>query len=214
MILLSETYRQSSAWREDAARIDPANDLHWRFERRRLSAEELRDSLLTASAGLDRRPAEAHPFPPESAWSYTQHVPFSTFFDTNKRSVYLIRIRNRRHPFLGLFDGADPNATTPERQTTTVPTQALFFMNDPFFHAQAAQLAERVLCKPEPERIGELFRIALQREPTSQDSAFATQFLKKYQQLQGKNQDGRPTKESWSALARIILASNEFLFVE
>ncbi len=214
MILLSETYRQSSAWREDAARIDPANDLHWRFERRRLSAEELRDSLLTASAGLDRRPAEAHPFPPESAWSYTQHVPFSTFFDTNKRSVYLIRIRNRRHPFLGLFDGADPNATTPERQTTTVPTQALFFMNDPFFHAQAARLAERVLSKPERERVGELFRIALQREPTPEDRAFAARFLGKYQELQGNSQDARTAKESWSALARIILASNEFLFVE
>ena len=50
-------------------------------------------------------------------------------------------LRNRRHAFLGLFDGADPNATTPQRQVTTVPTQSLYFMNDEFFHTQAEKVA-------------------------------------------------------------------------
>jgi mono/diheme cytochrome c family protein len=213
-IMLSATYQQAANDRGTAAKVDANNDLYWRFDRRRLSAEEIRDSLLVASNQLDREPAEAHPFPPESAWGYTQHVPFATFFETNKRSVYLVQIRNRRHPFLGLFDGADPNATTPQRPTTTVPTQALYFMNDPFFHARAEKLAERVLAKPDAERIGELFRIVLQRPPTERDRAFATKFLDRYRAALGTGPGAELTKASWGALARVVLASNEFLFVE
>jgi len=262
-IMLSATYQQASFPRADAAKIDANDDLYWRFERRRLTAEELRDSLLTASGQLDREPAKGHPFPPESSWRYTQHVPFSTFFETDKRSIYLVSIRNRRHPFLGLFDGADPNATTPQRQTTTVPTQALYFLNDPFFHAQAAKLAARAMAQPDAERIDELFRIALQRSPTKTDRDFAAAFLERYRsnlsdtseslsekplapasgergwgkgarlsqakpphpqplspEYRGEGRSSRigseldRTKVSWDALARILLASNEFLFVE
>ena len=169
---------------------------------------------MSASGQLDRKPAEAHPFPPESSWSYSQHVPFGTFFETDKRSVYLVGVRNRRHPFLGLFDGADPNATTPTRQTTTVPTQALYFLNDPFFHSQAEKLAARALAKPEAERLNELFRIALQRGPTEKDREFSLGFLEHYAKgLADTPVEHRP-KRAWSALARIVLASNEFLFVE
>ena len=202
-ILLSKAYQQSSASRESAAAIDANNDLYWRFEPRRLSAEEIRDSLLLAGGTLDRTPGEAHPFPPESTWSFSQHVPFSTFYETNKRSVYLVAIRNRRHPFLGLFDGADPNATTPQRQTTTVPTQALYFLNDPLFHDQAAKLAARANGKVE-----DLFRLSLQRSATEKDIAFATAFLEKHRAA------AKDEKAAWAALARVLLASNEFLFVE
>ncbi|MFM7149470.1 MAG: DUF1553 domain-containing protein, partial [Gemmataceae bacterium] len=213
-IMVSETYRQASASRGDAVALDPNNDLLWRFERRRLTAEELRDSLLAIGDNLNRHPAEAHPFPPESGWSYSQHVPFSTFFETDRRSVYLVGVRNRRHPFLGLFDGADPNATTPQRQTTTVPTQALYFLNDPFFHSQAERLVGRTLAKPEGQRVDELFQLALQRQPAGRDREFVGAFLSRYQ----KNLMDRPSPDrerlAWNALARIILASNEFLYVE
>lgn len=208
-IMLSSAYQQASAARDDAMKTDPTNELMWRFERRRLSAEELRDSLLATSEQLDLTPAEAHPFPPESTWSYSQHVPFSTFFETNKRSVYLVTVRNRRHPFLGLFDGADPNATTPQRQVTTVPTQALYFLNDPFFHQQALKVAEHTLARPEPDRVDALFRRTLQRSPSARDRQFVESFLKGYPQ--------GPKSASttvWAALSRVILASNEFLFVE
>jgi len=213
-IVLSETYRQTAASRPAAAAVDANNDLLWRFDRRRLSAEELRDSLMSVAGTLDRTPGERHPIPPESAWGYSQHVPFATFFETDRRSVYLVNVRNRRHPFLGLFDGADPNATTPARQATTVPTQALYFLNDPFFHAQADKLGGRALAKPEGDRLAELFRLALQRDPTRRDREFAEGFLERYQ----KGLSDRPTadrpKLAWAALARIVLASNEFLFVE
>jgi hypothetical protein len=214
LLLLSKTYQQSSAARDDAMKADPTNELYWRFERRRLSAEELRDSLLVASGQLDRKPGEAYPIPPESSWGFTQHVPFSTFFETNKRSVYLIQIRNRRHPFLGLFDGADPNATTPQRQNTTVPTQALYFMNDPFFHAQAEKLAERIINRPEAERANELFRIALQRKATDGERAFVSRFIQSYRETLKNQPEAQAAQAAWSALARVLLASNEFLFVE
>jgi hypothetical protein len=210
-ILLSDTYQQASANRTDGATADANNDLRWRFDRRRLSAEELRDSLLFVTENLNRAPGERHPFPPESGWSYSQHVPFSTFFETDRRSVYLISVRNRRHPFLGLFDGADPNATTPSRQATTVPTQALYFLNDSFFHAQADKLMRRVLAKTEAERLTELFRITLQREPTKRDREFAERFLEQYQNALAA---GDRPRLAWAALARIVLASNEFLFVD
>jgi hypothetical protein len=212
VILLSATYRQSSAARPNAAKADPTNDLYCRFDRRRLTAEEIRDGLLATSGQLDRKPGEAHPIPPESSWGFTQHAPFGTFYDTDKRSVYLIQIRNRRHPFLGLFDGADPNASTPQRQTTTVPTQALYFLNDPFFHAQAAKLADRVSATPDAERVNELFRLVLQRAPADKDREFADAFLARYRKALGDKPDA--DSQVWNALTRVLLASNEFLFVD
>ena len=195
--------------------IDPNNDLLWRFDRRRLSGEELRDALFATSGRLDRTPGKAHPFPPEATWNYTQHVPFSTFFETDKRSVYLVSLRNRRHPFLGLFDGADPNATTPQRQTTTVPTQALYFMNDPFFHAQADAVAGRAFTKTtDAARLDELFRLALQRAPTAKDRDTAAAFLTRYAVALTDTPPADRPKAAWAALARILLASNEFLYLD
>jgi hypothetical protein len=179
-----------------------------------LTAEELRDSLLAVSGRLDPTAAGPHPFPPESTWTFTQHAPFATVYETNRRSIYLVQIRNRRHPFLGLFDGADPNATTPSRQTSTVPTQALYFMNDPFFHARAEDLAARCVAASAGERIERLFRLALQRPPSAKDKALAESFIDKYQQSLGVMPAGERSPKAWAALARIVLASNEFLMVE
>jgi hypothetical protein len=215
LIMLSATYQQASAPRPDAAALDANNDLYWRFNRRRLSAEELRDTLLATSGQLDRKPGAAHPFPPESNWNYTQHVPFGTFYESDKRSMYLVVLRNRRHPFLGLFDGTDPNTTTPQRQTTTVPTQALYFLNDPFFHAQAENVAARARAKAdEAARLDELFRLALQREPTAKDRTTATAFLTRYTTLLPDAAPADRTKAAWAALARVLLASNEFLYLD
>ena len=71
--------------------------------------------------------------------------------------------RIRRHPFLALFDGPDPNASTAKRSITTVPTQALFFMNDPFVHEQAEGFARRLLAAhaDEADRIRLAYRMAL-----------------------------------------------------
>lgn len=213
-IVLSAAYQQGSESRPDALKVDANNDLYWRFDRRRLTGEEIRDSLLAVSDQLDRTPGGAHPFPPEKSWGFTQHAPFNTVYETDRRSVYVISIRNRRHPFLGLFDGADPNATTPQRQVTTVPTQALYFLNDPFFHKQADMLAARVLAKPDDAgRLDELFRLTLLRSPTAKDRTTADAFLNRYSTQLSDPIADRP-KIAWTALTRVLLASNEFLYLD
>jgi hypothetical protein len=185
---------------------DPDNRWLAHCNRRRLTAEELRDSLLTASGQLDLTPGEAHPFPEESTWTFTQHRPFNAVYETDKRSVYMMVQRQRRHPFLALFDGADPNASTPARETTTVPTQALYFINDPFFHEQAAKLAAIILETPGDEaRVLQAYGRLFQRVPTQSERHRAAKFLNNYP---------GDAPEKWSALSRVLLASNEFLHID
>ena len=129
------------------ARIDVANDFLWRFDRRRLDAESIRDTLLVVGGNLDRTPGGAHPFPAMAAWNFTQHNPFKAVYDSDRRSVYLMTQRIQRHPYLALFDGPDTNASTAVRLTSTTPLQALFLMNDPFVHEQAKRFAARLLAE-------------------------------------------------------------------
>lgn len=203
LIMLSETYRRGS----QTSGIDPSS-LRWlaSFPPRRLTAEEIRDSLLVAGAMLDRTPGQAHPFPPEKSWTFSQHAPFNAIYPTRQRSVYMMVQRQRRHPFLALFDGADPNSSTPVRQTTTVPTQALFFLNDEFFHQVAAANATQVLKMPGFEqRLNTIFERLFQRVPSSAEKNIARQFFA------GSHGD---ELEQWSAFSRILLSTNEFLYVD
>ncbi len=184
------------------------------FPRRRLSAEELRDTLLAVTGELDRTPGEAHPFPSEDKWSFTQHGPFAAEYDSMKRSVYLMQKRNRRIPFFALFDGADPNASTAKRDLTTVPTQALYFMNDPFVHARAEKFAGQVLAAGHTDAVRVVYacRQLFGRSPTDAEQADAVQFLSDYAGGGGAGDDVR--RSAWSALVRVMLASNELLYVD
>ena len=125
LILQSQTYQQSSDVSAVADQRDPQNSRLSHFGRRRLDAEEIRDSLLLLGGNLDRSFGGPHPFPPVQTWGFTQHAPFSAVYETNRRSVYLMTQRIRRHPFLALFDGPDANVSTAHRDSTTVPTQSL-----------------------------------------------------------------------------------------
>lgn len=205
-LVRTEAYRRSSTPTAAARLGDPDARLLSHMPRRRLTAEELRDSLLAVAGALDTTPAEAHPFPPEASWTFTQHAPFVAVYETPKRSAYLMVQRQRRHPFLALFDGADPNASSPRRETSTVPTQALWFLNDSFFHAQAAGLAHRTPDHPDPAgRVERMFRLALGRSPDAAERDGLLALMA----------DGDPQSEAaWEARARVILASNEFLHVD
>jgi len=214
LIMQTAAYRRSSLPAQATLEADPDNRLLTRFARRRLSAEELRDSLLAVSGRLDRSAGEAHPFPPESAWTYTQHGPFEAVYPTCRRSAYVMRARQRQHPFFALFDGADPNASTPRRESTTVPTQALYFLNDPFFHEQALALAERLLAEVPhaaagrslpADRIRHALMLTLQRTATAEEIEL----------LGGLVAEAPPNETAaWAGLARVVLASNEFLHVD
>jgi hypothetical protein len=202
-LMLTRAYQRASA---AAVAEDPDNRWLAHRGRRRLDADEIRDSLLAVSGRLDLSFAEAHPFPPEADWTYTQHAPFDALYETQRRTAFLMVQRQRRHPFLSLFDGADPNASTPLRQTTTVPTQALYFMNDPFCHEQAAALAARLVgVDDEDARTTLLFQTLLQRDPTAAERDRVRRLV--------AAAPGDPAGR-WAAVCRVLVASNEFISVD
>jgi len=206
LIMQSKVYQRSSREFGVENPKDPTNLLLSHFSSRRLSAEEIRDSLLVVSRQLDTAAGLNHPFPPEASWNYSQHAPFNAIYQTDKRSVYMMVQRQRRHPFLALFDGPDPNASTPVREQTTVPTQALYFLNDEFFHASANLTASNFLANhAKSAPVTELYRFIFQREPTMAEIGVANRLFQTY--------DGTELAK-WQALCRILLASNEFIYVD
>ena len=223
LIMLSATYQQASVIATggspvdgQASRLSYDPDLYVPFPRRRLSAEEIRDAILIVSGELDLSPATEHPFPTPINWGYSQHGPFSAVYDHNKRSVYLMTQRLKRHPFLALFDGADPNATTAERLGTTVPTQALFFLNDPFVHTKAEKWATRLQASSPDEktRIEQAWLRAIGRPPTEIERTEAAEFLGAYRaELTAAKMNNIETR-SLAAYLRTLIGSNEFLHVE
>jgi hypothetical protein len=208
-ILLSATWQQATA----IPKASRHADLYAGFPRRRLTAEDLRDSILAVSGTLDRSRGEAHPFPPATTWSFSQHNPFTAVYDHRRRSVYLMVQRLKRHPFLALFDGADPNASTPDRRPTTVPTQALYFLNDPFVHENSLAAADHFLksASDESARIGMAYRRALGRPPSPEETSDAIAFLAAYRDSVVSTVDGSPERPAWAALVRTLFGSNEFL---
>jgi len=216
LIMLSRTYQQSSADDPVKLALDPSNDLLWKHGRQRLDAESLRDALLAVSGTLARSSAGPHPFPPPTRWEYTQHYQFTALYETRQRSIYLMQQRIRRHPFMATFDGADPNASTAERPVTTTPLQALFALNDSFAHEQAERFAERLMAeRGDPAaRIRRAYELSCGREPTAEETRGALTFLhetsRKFESLGTSDSQ----KDCWASLARAIMASNEFIFVD
>jgi hypothetical protein len=217
-IMLSQTYQMSAMEDPRAAAADPACELLWHFPRRRLDAEALRDAMLALGGRLDQSPGGRHPFPLTEQCRFTQHNPYSAVYDSNRRSVYLMTQRIKRHPFLALFDGADTNASTPRRIDTTVPTQALFVMNDPFVHDQSEGLARQLIAsgRPEGARVDLAYELALARTATAEESREALVFIGGYRQK--LRALGLPVAEhelrAWAAFTRTLLAQNEFLFID
>jgi hypothetical protein len=215
LIVLSATYQQCAGTPSER---DPENRLLGRWTPRRLEAEAIRDSLLAAAGTLDRSPGGPHPFPPVESWGFTQHNPFKAVYDHNRRSVYLMTQRLQRHPFLALFDGPDPNASTPHRFPTTVPTQALFFLNDPFVHTQSAALARRLLAT-RPDESGQIeyaYLLTLGRLPTPEERARDTEFLAQYRDTlsRGGIAPQQRGERALAALARTLFGRNEFLYID
>jgi hypothetical protein len=219
LIMLSATYQQASTGdltAPDEAVEPPAADIYAAFARRRLTAEEIRDSILATSGELDQTIARAHPFPSPTEWGYTQHAPFNAVYDHGRRSVYLMTQRIKRHPFLALFDGADPNATTAARMATTVPTQALYFMNDPFVHTKAEAYARGLqAARPDDlQRIEKAWHDLLGRSPTDIERTEAADFLGDYRaELVVANVNDANVR-ALAAYVRTVFGSNEFLYLD
>jgi hypothetical protein len=217
-ILASKTARLASANEETNAAKDPANKLHWRFDRRRLDAEAIRDAMLAAAGHLDLTRPGPHPFPKFEDWHWTQHNHFKAVYDSNHRGVYLMRQRLQRHPYLALFDAPDANVSTDVRTAATIPLQALYLMNNEFVRQQAAGLARRSLAASgdSTDRIRFAVERAWSRPPDPDEIQRGQDFLARC----GREAAGTAASASerelevWTGYARALLTANEFFFVD
>ena len=233
LILNSETWRMSTHTDPDiqdrGAAIDPDNRLLWRAPRRRLDAEQLRDSLLVVAGQLDRQIGggelitklyKASQVLDEKRGVASASTINSRWkgFDSQRRSLYLPVVRNGLPDVLAIFDVADANAVTTKRNETTVPSQAAFLLNNPFALKQAEAFARRVVSSSgdESSRVGLAYEIALCRQPTADELNSASSFLAEYQdQLHHRDADtSEPELTAWSRYCQLLFCLNEFLYVE
>ena len=189
-IMLSATYRQQAADRADGRSADPENRLLWRMNRRRLEFEPMRDAMLFVAgrldASLDGRPVniEERPF-------------------TNRRTVYALVDRNNLPGLFRTFDFPTPDTSSPERPVTAVPQQVLYGMNSPFVQEMAAAIVARPeLQSAAPEdRVIQLFRLTLGRDPDESERTLLANYLSKHE-------------NALQETAQSLLLTNEFLFID
>ncbi|MCA9058527.1 MAG: DUF1553 domain-containing protein, partial [Planctomycetaceae bacterium] len=217
-IMLSRTWQLSTKADEWNMQKDQANTGYWRFNRHRMDAESIRDSLLFVSHLLEPGDGGRHPFAATDKLKYSQGRPFMDTFDHHHRSVYLMIGRLQKHPFLALFDGPDPNKTTDNRRESTVSPQALYMMNSPFMKEAADAFAKRLESfASEPElRVQHAYEAAVSRRPSAEEAREALAFIEDYtHELQ---QAGKTSEEAshmaWTGFARTVLSSSEFLYVD
>jgi hypothetical protein len=215
-IMTSRTYALASSVHTANAAQDPDNRFYWRFDRRRLDAESIRDAILAVSGQLEARRGGEHPFPPVSKWKWTQHSPFKANYPSRHRSVYLMTQRIQRHPYLSLFDGPDTNMSTDVRTSATVPSQALFLMNNSFVVEQAEALAERMLqaTADERERVVLAGRLCWSRDMSPAEVARALEFVSAAQRAAEQGSGAETERSAWTSFARVVLASNEFFYLD
>ncbi len=218
LIMLSRVYQQSSLRDPRALAQDPGNEWLAGYPRRRLDAESIRDTLLSVGGNLDLSPAGPHPFPPVSSFGFTQHAPFKAVYDTNRRSVYLMTQRIQRHPYLAIFDGADPSTSTAARMTSTTPLQALYLLNDPFVDQQARLAATRILAQASDleGRVNWACELLFARPAAQEELVAARDFLANAEQL--LRDTGGPAEqletEAWRAYVRALFRLNEFVYLD
>ncbi len=207
LILGARTYRQASFDIDANHQRDPQNLLLWRANRRRLDAEQIRDSILTFSGDMDLSRGEQHPFHHRRTYFYRQHEPFAEFFPTNRRSVYIMQPRIQKHPYLDLFDGPDGNLPMSERKSTTTTLQALYLMNSEFMHRQAQSMAERwsAQAADRDSFLDRATRTVFGRPPEPAEAQRAESY---FAAAAGSEEQKR------AGLLRAMLGSNAFLFAE
>jgi len=218
-IVTSRTYRQASAARTgpDGTRLDPDDRLLARFPPGRLTAEGLRDALLSVAGTLDRTPfgpAVKAPVPAEAIVARNLKDPWPADLvdgpGVRRRSIYLFHKRVVPNPLLQAFDKPDAQATCGRRDRTTVAPQALALLNDPFVRTVAAEFAARVAAEAGPDpaaRVRRAFRLALSREPGADEQADALAFLAE-QAAEGG--DAAALRD----FCQVLQATNEFFHVE
>ncbi len=215
-IMHSSAYRRDSFDSADARAIDEANELLWRQNRRRMDAEQFRDSLLAVSGTLEGGNGGRHPFPATEKLRYSQGNPFSKNYEHHRRSVYLMSARLNRHPMMALFDGPDPNVSSGKRNESTVALQSLFLINGSFLSDQAEALASRVrsATPDRDDRIALMWDLLFAHSIGELDRSDLREFLDEAIAASPEPSPDRANQDAWSALARVLLSSNAFIYID
>ena len=207
-IMVSATYRQSAVADRAAKEADPENALFARWQPRRVESEVVRDAILTKSGRLDLTMGGS--MLKVRANAYVDQGKLAEYEKVLRRTVYLPVLRSSGYDSQNAFDFPDPALCEGDRRTSTVAPQALFLMNSPLVHESSKALADTMIEKTSGasarERAAWLVRHILDREATETERLRGETFLSGY----------APGDEAatWSAFARVLFASNEFLYIE
>jgi hypothetical protein len=200
-----------------ALAADPANDLFWRFDMRRLSAEEIRDSILAVSGNLNPTMFGPSVFPEIPAEVLAgQSVPGNGWVksapaDQARRSVYIHVKRSLLYPILESFDVAETDRSTPVRFATTQPTQALGMINGEFVGKQAKLLADRLRRETGDDgaRVRTALYLATSRPPGEADVRRGVALIERLQ-----SQNGASAEAALDAFCLVVLNLNEFIYLD
>jgi hypothetical protein len=231
-VVMSRSYQMSSDYSASNDASDPDNTWLWRHDKRRLDAEEIRDSMLLASGQLDLKPPVASPMeslgegfaPLLFAGAGMGNVPRfllnvnSPRYDANgdtHRSVYMPVVRDMVVEPLAVFDFAEPSLVTGHRAQTSVPSQALYMMNSTLALKTADAMARRIMAendKTPVQKITLAFQLAFGRGPSADELRAADGFFKSFIPAQGSGAL-RAGVDGWTAFCQALLASAEFRYV-
>jgi hypothetical protein len=230
LIVLSSTYGQSSAWREDASKVDVDNTRLWRFPYRRLDAESMRDAVLAVNGQLNPQMGGPGVFPkiarevlegqsrPGDGWGNFDEK------QAARRSIYIHVKRSLLVPEMELMDFADTTASCEQRPVSTIPTQALTLLNGEFLNQQAAHFAARIWQERGADRGAQVegaYQLAFSRSPSPDEREAALAFLER--QAQQVMADDRataaspprdPNRTALQALCLVLYNLNEFAYVD
>jgi len=192
-LVLSSTYQQNSQIISRNELIDPANIYLWRMNRRRLSVEQWRDSILAASNNLDRRGGESLEL---------------TDVKNVRRTIYGRVSRKKLSDILIQFDYPDANVHSARRSETTTAIQKLFIINSSFMVEQAKGLAKRITgdsSATDLTHIQSTYALLYNRQPTREETDLGLAFLR-------LPAEGKLTR--WEQYSHALLAANEMMFVD
>lgn len=217
LLLTSATYRMASMPVPEAAAKDPQNDLFWRFDRRRLTAEEMRDSLLAMAGVLELQTGGPSVFPPLPAQVLaTASRPDEAWGDATpaeaaRRSLYVHSKRSLQEPLLAAFDQADTDNSCPSRFATVQATQALILLNGDFAQQQAERFAARLRAEA-PDLSSQLERgllLVTQRPPRAADRDRLLALAADLQRDHGKT-----PAQALQRCCLVLLNGNEFAYLD
>ena len=217
-IALSETYQQSSGYREDAARVDPGSKFIWRYPPHRMEAEAIRDSILATSGNLNTKMGGRgiKPRLPVALLEQSKRNEWPKISKENathwRRSVYIYRKRQLPMPLLSLFDAPDASQSCAARFASTTPTQALVLLNDEFVNEQARYLAERVLAESPAHPARAMIERAYALPAADQQVAEAEAFVARRMKTRKSQKDGQV--RALADLAVVLFNSSQFVYID